>query len=44
MQMNYYNLNWVFKLFSENNIENISITFTNHDGFLGVMIYFRKKI
>lgn len=44
MQMNYYNLNRVFKLLSENNIENISTTFTNHDGFLGVMIYFRKKI
>jgi len=44
MQMNYYNLNRVFKSFSENSIENISTTFTNHDGFLGVIIYFRKKI
>ena len=44
MQMNCYNLNIVFKLFSENNIENISTTFTDHDGFLGVIIYFRKKI
>lgn len=43
MQMNYYDLNKVFRLLYENEIGNVSTTFTNHDGFLCVVLFFRKK-
>lgn len=44
MQMNAYDLNIVFTILLKNNITDVSTEFTDHDGFLGVILYFRKKI
>jgi|GEM_PF-1491674 2-polyprenyl-3-methyl-5-hydroxy-6-metoxy-1,4-benzoquinol methylase len=43
MQMNYYNLNKVFKILYSNNVGDIFTEMINHEGFLGVIMYFQKK-
>ncbi len=42
MQMNSYDLNKVFGIFYRNGIEQLFVEYTNHDGFIGIMIYYKK--
>jgi len=42
MQMNVYNLNYLFYIIQKNHIQNCYIEYTNHGGELGVLIYFQK--
>jgi cyclopropane fatty-acyl-phospholipid synthase-like methyltransferase len=42
MQMNNYNIEKVFRIFLSHSITKISVDFTDHGGFLGAMIYFKK--
>jgi hypothetical protein len=42
MQMNNYDLEKVFKIFLSHNITQLDLNFTDHGGFLGAMIYFKK--
>lgn len=42
MQMNNYDLKKVFRIFRMHKIDTIAIQFTNHGGFLGAGVYFRK--
>lgn len=42
IQMNQYNMNRLFELLWDNGFTRVVCTFINHDGYLGVMIYFRK--
>jgi 2-polyprenyl-3-methyl-5-hydroxy-6-metoxy-1,4-benzoquinol methylase len=43
MQMNEYNLSTIHKLLYENECGEVYTRFTNHDGALGVLLFFRKK-
>jgi SAM-dependent methyltransferase len=42
MQMNLYNLDELFQILQSHDITNIHIEFTDHDGVLGVFLYFQK--
>jgi ubiquinone/menaquinone biosynthesis C-methylase UbiE len=42
MQMNSYNLNTILFTLQQSNISNLHIEYTNHSGYLGVIIYFQK--
>lgn len=42
MQMNNYNLEKVLRIFLSHNILQAGLSFTDHGGFLGVTVYFRK--
>jgi SAM-dependent methyltransferase len=42
MQMNNYNLNNIFRKIRDKEVENLHIEYTNHGGYLGVIIIFRK--
>lgn len=42
MQMNTYSLNHLFLAIQNANVHDIYTSFTNHDGYLGVVVYFKK--
>jgi hypothetical protein len=42
MQMNLHSLNQAFFLLQNFGIKNMYTEFTNHDGALGITLYFRK--
>ena len=43
MQMNDYNLNRLFAIIQQKlGVSNLFVDYTNHDGTLGVIIYFMK--
>ena len=42
MQMNNYDLEKVFRILMSHNITQSALSFTDHGGFLGMMIYFKK--
>ena len=43
MQMNQYNLNRLFKHLQQSGFEQLSCSFSDHSGYLGAMICFRKS-
>ena len=42
MQMNMYNLNRLFFIMQNNNIRNLYCEYSDHDGALGITLYFNK--
>jgi cyclopropane fatty-acyl-phospholipid synthase-like methyltransferase len=44
MQMNKYNLNKLFYILQQKNVRNFFIEFTDHGGYLGVILFFKKPI
>jgi 2-polyprenyl-3-methyl-5-hydroxy-6-metoxy-1,4-benzoquinol methylase len=44
MDMHAYNLNKVLKIFQERGCSNIHSVFTDHGGWLGIIIFFQKKL
>jgi SAM-dependent methyltransferase len=44
MQMNDYNLNRIFELLQKWGLDKVYLHFTNHDGHLGLILFFQKKL
>jgi cyclopropane fatty-acyl-phospholipid synthase-like methyltransferase len=44
MQMNDYNLNRIFELLQKWGLDQVYLHFTNHDGHLGLILFFQKKL
>lgn len=42
MQMNFYNLNKLFFLIQKQYIKDLYVEYTDHGGYLGILVYFKK--